>query len=155
MCILLKLTTFCTFQYLIRFYILFSKCLKILRKRIDKKALRQGRHYSLLFPSPKIMLLKNKCLGKSIFCLNFALFLVLRKLLVKFRYDKFIYIFDFLHIPRFYKGLAKIYFRTCCLMCTTFLILLFVLVLFFSVYYLVRDILPFSSFTWTLCALFL
>jgi hypothetical protein len=67
---------------------------------------------------------KNQILPK--FCITLGVTLYL----IKFRYDKFIYVFDFLHVPRFYRGLAKIYFLTCCLMCTTFLILLAVLILF-------------------------
>ena len=46
-------------------------CLKIFRKSIDKKALRQGRHLMLLFPPPKIMLSKEETSRKIHFLPKF------------------------------------------------------------------------------------
>jgi hypothetical protein len=83
------------------------KCLKIFRKSIDKKALRQGRHLMLLFPSPKIMPSKEETSRKIQILLKFCITFVLRYILVKFRYDKLIYVFSFLRSSQFYASLAK------------------------------------------------
>ena len=91
------------------------KCLKIFRKSIDKKALRQGRHLMLLFPSPKIMLSKEETSRKIQILLNFCISFGVTLYLVKLRYNESICVFDFMHISWFYKVLAQIYFRTSCL----------------------------------------
>ncbi len=91
------------------------KCLKIFRKSVDKKALRQGRHLMLLFPPPKIMLSKEETSREIQILLRFCLTFGVTLYLVKLWYDKSIYVFDFLYISWFYKVLAKIYFRMSCL----------------------------------------
>ena len=86
------------------------KCLKIFRKSVDKKALRQGRHLMLLFPLPKIMLSKEETSRKIQILLNFYIIFGGSLYLIKFWYDKFIHVFSVLRSSQFYASLAKIYF---------------------------------------------
>jgi len=91
------------------------KCLKIFRKSVDKKALRQGRHLMLLFPPPKIMLSIEETSRETQILLKFCITFGVTLYLVKLRYNESIYVFDFMHISWFHKVLAQIYFRTSCL----------------------------------------
>ncbi len=77
------------------------KCLKIFRKSVDKKALGQGRRLMLLFPPPKIMLSREETSRKIHILPKFFITFVVTLFLIKFRYDKFVCVFDFLHIPQF------------------------------------------------------
>jgi hypothetical protein len=99
-----------------------KRFLKILRKSIDKKALRQGRHFLLLFPLPKIMLFNEKSLRKTRFLSNLCVIFGVTLGLVKLHLDGLIYIVDSLHILGFSAIWAKIlHFWTCGLNCTALL----------------------------------